>query len=215
MRVLVLDNYDSFVYNLSQALRSLGAEVCVVRNDAWTLAEVSAHAPDALLISPGPGRPDVGTHFGICTQVIHALGDRLPMLGVCLGHQGIVHAFGGRIVRANQVMHGKCSEIIHDGQGLFSGIPDRFDAMRYHSLVADPAHLPDCLAVQARTSDGTIMAVSHRGRPLYGVQFHPESIGTPQGARVLANFLRLAGEFHGRATAPAKPGLGLVLALCT
>jgi anthranilate synthase component 2 len=192
MKVLVLDNYDSFVYNLSQCLRSLGAEACVVRNDAWTLAQVQAFAPDAVVISPGPGRPDDPRYFGVCAQVIAELGASLPMLGVCLGHQGLVHVLGGRVVQAERVMHGKCSEIVHDGSGVFAGLPQVFVAMRYHSLVADPASLPATLRVTARTREGTIMGVSHRTAPLHGVQFHPESIGTPCGRQLLDNFLQLA-----------------------
>jgi anthranilate synthase/aminodeoxychorismate synthase-like glutamine amidotransferase len=192
MRVLVLDNYDSFVYNLAQGLRSLGCEVAVVRNAAWSLAEVRAYAPDALVISPGPGRPKEARHFGICAEVIRELHAELPMLGVCLGHQGIVHAFGGAIIRAPRVMHGKTSEIRHSSRGVFVGLPAPFVAMRYHSLVADPATIPACLEVTAVASDATIMGVSHRSAPLHGVQFHPESIGTPDGPRLLDNFLRLA-----------------------
>jgi anthranilate synthase/aminodeoxychorismate synthase-like glutamine amidotransferase len=192
MRVLVLDNYDSFVYNLVQALRSLGCEVTVVRNAAWSLAQVRTHAPDALIISPGPGRPDQPRHFGICGEVIRELHAELPMLGVCLGHQGIVHAFGGSIIRAPRVMHGKTSEISHAGRGLFVGLPPRFVAMRYHSLVADPAMIPECLEVTSRAGDDSVMSVSHRVAPLHGVQFHPESIGTPDGPRLLDNFLDLA-----------------------
>lgn len=192
MKLLVLDNYDSFVYNLAQALRSLGAHTHVVRNDAWSLAQVSAFAPDAVVISPGPGRPDDPRYFGVCAQVIRELGPQLPMLGVCLGHQGIVHVLGGRVVRAARVMHGKCSEIVHDGTGVFAGLPQAFSAMRYHSLVAEEASLPACLRVSARTQDGTIMGVSHWSAPLHGVQFHPESIGTPSGRQLLDNFLQVA-----------------------
>jgi anthranilate synthase component 2 len=198
MKLLILDNYDSFVYNLSQAFRSLGVQTEVVRNDAWTVDEVRAFAPDALVISPGPGQPDDPARFGVCGQIIRTLGDRMPMLGVCLGHQGIVQTLGGSIIRAPHVMHGKCSEILHDGRGLFEHVPQRFSAMRYHSLIADPASLPDCLTVRAWTSDGTIMAVQHRSAPMYGVQFHPESIGTPLGRTLLANFLARARDFHAR-----------------
>jgi anthranilate synthase component 2 len=192
MKLLVLDNYDSFVYNLAQCLRSLGADTHVVRNDAWTLAELQAFAPDALVISPGPGRPDDPRYFGVCGEVIAELGTTLPMLGVCLGHQGIVHVFGGKVAQAERAMHGKCSQIMHDGSGVFAGLPQAFAGMRYHSLVADPASLPACLRVTARTRDGTIMGVSHRTAPLHGVQFHPESIGTPCGRQLLDNFLQLA-----------------------
>jgi len=201
MRLLLLDNYDSFVYNLAQLLRSLGAETRVARNDAISLAEVRAHGADAIVISPGPGRPDEPRHFGVCEAVIRSLGhpaQQLPILGVCLGHQGIVHVLGGRVVRAAQVMHGKTSPIEHDGSGLFEGLPQGFVAMRYHSLVAEPESLPACLHVTARTPDGVIMAVQHESAPLFGVQFHPESIGTPHGRNLLDNFLRLTRERAGR-----------------
>jgi anthranilate synthase/aminodeoxychorismate synthase-like glutamine amidotransferase len=194
MRVLVLDNYDSFVYNLVQALRSLGATTLVVRNDAWSLAQVQACAADAIVISPGPGTPEDPRYFGVCSRVIRELGPCVPILGVCLGHQGIAHVSGGRIVRAPQVMHGRASAIQHDASGLFSGLPQAFLAMRYHSLVVDPEHLPSALRITALASDGTIMAIEHRSAPLYGVQFHPESIGTPLGPRLLDNFLGLARE---------------------
>jgi anthranilate synthase/aminodeoxychorismate synthase-like glutamine amidotransferase len=197
MKVLLLDNYDSFVYNLSQALRALGADTSVVRNDAWTIADVIAHAPDAIVISPGPGRPDDAAYFGVCDSVIRTLSARVPTLGVCLGHQGIVHALGGRIERATQPMHGKASAITHDGRDLFTGLPQPFMAMRYHSLVVDPGQLPACLRVTASAPDGAIMAVSHHTSPLYGVQFHPESIGTPCGPALLENFLRLARAARG------------------
>ena len=193
MNLLLLDNYDSFVHNLAQALGSLGAHTRVLRNDALGLDEVRALAPAAIVISPGPGHPQSPRHFGVCADVIRELGSQVPMLGVCLGHQGIVHAHGGRIVRAARVMHGKTSAILHDGSELFEGLPQGFEAMRYHSLVADPASLPACLRVTARTADGVIMGVQHESARLYGVQFHPESIGTPHGRTLLGNFLRLAG----------------------
>lgn len=192
MNVLVLDNYDSFVFNLAQALRSLGADTRVERNDAITLDQVRALAPDAIVISPGPGRPEAPQYFGVCGAVLRELSDSIPVLGVCLGHQGIVHNFGGQIVNAPCVMHGKASVIEHDGTGLFAGLDSPFSAMRYHSLVADPTTLPACLRVNARTADGVVMAVEHRSAPVYGVQFHPESIGTPLGPRILANFLTMA-----------------------
>lgn len=192
MNLLLLDNYDSFVFNLAQALRSLGARTHVVRNDAISLEQVIARAPDAIVISPGPGRPEDPEYFGVCAAVLRELSERIPVLGVCLGHQGIVHAFGGKVVQAPCVMHGKASAIEHDGTGLFAGVPSPLHAMRYHSLVADPESIPACLRVNARTADGVVMAVEHRTAPLWGVQFHPESIGTPDGPRVLANFLQLA-----------------------
>jgi anthranilate synthase component 2 len=192
MKLLILDNYDSFVFNLAQALRSLGATALVKRNDALTLADVVRLAPDAIVISPGPGRPESPQYFGVCSDVLRELVGHVPILGVCLGHQGIVHTLGGRIVNAPCVMHGKASLIEHDGSGLFSGIATPFTAMRYHSLVADAELLPECLRVNARTADGVVMAVEHYSAPVYGVQFHPESIGTPEGPRLLANFLALA-----------------------
>jgi anthranilate synthase component II len=193
MKVLLLDNYDSFVFNLAQALRSLGATTVVARNDAVSLSDVRALSPDAVVISPGPGRPEDPRYFGVCHDVLRAL--HLPLLGVCLGHQGIVHGFGGRIVNAPQVKHGKASLIEHDGSALFAGISSPFEAMRYHSLVAEPASMPACLRVTARTADGVVMAVQHERAPIYGVQFHPESIGTPSGPRLLANFLELASAY--------------------
>jgi anthranilate synthase component 2 len=192
MKLLVIDNYDSFVFNLVQALRSLGAQTHVARNDAITLREVIELSPVAIVISPGPGRPVEPGYFGVCAEVLRVVGASVPTLGVCLGHQGIVHSLGGRIVAAPRVMHGKTSLIEHDGSGLFEGIPSPFVAMRYHSLVADPQSMPDCLRVNARTSDGVVMAVEHRAARLFGVQFHPESIGTPEGGRILSNFLQLA-----------------------
>jgi anthranilate synthase/aminodeoxychorismate synthase-like glutamine amidotransferase len=192
MKLLILDNYDSFVFNLAQALRSLGAQTRVERNDAVTLHDVIELSPDAIVISPGPGRAEEPAYFGVCAEVLRELDRRIPVLGVCLGHQGIVQCFGGRIVAAPRLMHGKTSAIVHEGTGLFEGIPSPFVAMRYHSLVADPEHMPACLRVTARTTDGVVMAVAHRTAPLFGVQFHPESIGTPDGSRILANFLTLA-----------------------
>ena len=192
MKLLLLDNYDSFVYNLAQALSALGASTRVVRSDALSLDEVRALAPDAIVISPGPGRPDDPRHFGVCGAVIRQLAAHTAVLGVCLGHQGIVHELGGKVVRAARVMHGKTSAIAHDGTGVFEGLPQGFAAMRYHSLVADPASLPATLRVTARTADGVIMGVQHVSAPLHGVQFHPESIGTPLGPGLLRYFLRLA-----------------------
>jgi anthranilate synthase component 2 len=196
MNVLILDNYDSFVFNLAQALRSLGASTQVERNDALSIDDVIRRAPDAILISPGPGRPEDPQYFGVCSAVLRELSGRIPMLGVCLGHQGIVHAFGGKIVNAPCIMHGKASFIEHDGTGLFAGVVSPFAAMRYHSLVADPETLPSCLRVNAHSADGVVMAVEHRSAPVFGVQFHPESIGTPEGLRILANFLALARAVH-------------------
>jgi len=188
-RVLVIDNYDSFVYNLVQELGELGADPVVYRNDAIDVAGIRAEAPDAVLISPGPGRPD---DAGISLSVIHELAGVYPILGVCLGHQAIGQAFGGDVVSAPSLMHGKTSAIHHGGQGVFAGLPDPFVATRYHSLVVEPTTLPDVLEVTARTADGVIMGVRHRTLAIEGVQFHPESLLTLEGPSLLANFLTSA-----------------------
>jgi anthranilate synthase component 2 len=182
----VLDNYDSFTYNLVQYLAELGESVEVVRNDALSIAELEARRPRALVVSPGPGRPE---HAGISTAAMLALAPSTPTLGVCLGHQCLGAAFGARVVRAPTPMHGKVSAIHHDGTGLFAGLPDPFEATRYHSLMVEEASLPPELEVTARTEDGLIMGLRHRRWPVYGVQFHPESIATPHGRKILANFL--------------------------
>jgi anthranilate synthase/aminodeoxychorismate synthase-like glutamine amidotransferase len=187
MTVLVVDNYDSFTYNLVQYLAELGARTDVVRNDAITVAEAVARAPDRVVISPGPRTPD---DAGISLGLVTAFAGRVPLLGVCLGHQAIAQAFGGRIVRAGRVVHGKTSSIEHDGRTIFSGLPNPLVGMRYHSLVVDAATLPGELEVSARGPDGEIMGLRHRRWPCEGVQFHPESIGTPFGKALLANFLR-------------------------
>ncbi len=184
--LLLLDNYDSFTYNLYHYLGELGAETIVRRNDALSVEDALALAPDAIVISPGPCDPD---RAGISLDLVRAAADVCPVLGVCLGHQAIAQAFGGRIVRAPEIMHGKLSSIEHDGRGLFQGLPSPFRATRYHSLIAEPASLPACLAVTARTTEGVIMAIAHRERPIWGVQFHPESIETEHGHRLLENFL--------------------------
>ncbi|HET8647670.1 MAG TPA: aminodeoxychorismate/anthranilate synthase component II [Vicinamibacteria bacterium] len=186
--ILLLDNYDSFTYNLYQYLGELGAEVRVVRNDEMGAAEVVALEPEAVVISPGPGNPD---QAGISLELIGRCAGRLPLLGVCLGHQALGQAFGGRIVRAPRLMHGKTSQIDHDGRGVFAGLPRPFTATRYHSLVVDPAQVPDCLEVTAWTDEGVIMGLRHRQFPLEGVQFHPESILTTCGKDLLRNFLKL------------------------
>lgn len=189
MRVLVVDNYDSFVYNLVQMLGELGAQPLVFRNDA-ELREVLACDPDVVLISPGPGSPE---RAGISNQVISHFSGKVPVLGVCLGHQCVVHVFGGKIVRAKRLVHGKTSNIRHDGKRIFEGVPNPFQATRYHSLVADVSTLPPCLRVTALSEeDGEIMAVEHRGTPVFGVQFHPESILTQAGRKIMENFLREA-----------------------
>jgi anthranilate synthase component II len=185
--VLVIDNYDSFTYNLVQYLGELGADVRVMRNDAVSVNEIAAAQPDRIVISPGPGRPE---QAGVTMSVIRELGGRTPVLGVCLGHQAIGAVFGGRIVRAVAPMHGKTSSIEHDGRGVFHGITSPFVASRYHSLIVADAALPGELEVSARTrDDGAIMGLRHRTKPIHGVQFHPESILTGEGRRILQNFL--------------------------
>ena len=191
MRLLMIDNYDSFTYNLVQYLRELGADVEVFRNDAATVEELLASAPDGVVISPGPGEPSAA---GISVELVGVCAERgIPLLGVCLGHQSIAVAFGGQIVRAPTIMHGKVSAIEHDGRGIFEGIPSPFEATRYHSLVIDRASLPKGLEVSAHTSDGQIMGVRHLELPIEGVQFHPESIMTGQGKALLQRFLEGCG----------------------
>ncbi len=185
-RVVVIDNYDSFTYNLVQYLGELGAEPLVHRNDVVTVDEVEAVEPDAIVISPGPGRPE---DAGISNDLIARLGPRIPTFGVCLGHQCIGQVFGGQVVRAAQVMHGKTSWIRHSGVGVMAGLADPFEATRYHSLVVDRETLPAVLEVTAETEDGVIMGLRHREHPIEGVQFHPESILTSVGKDLLANFL--------------------------
>jgi anthranilate synthase/aminodeoxychorismate synthase-like glutamine amidotransferase len=189
-RVLVIDNYDSFVYNLVQELGELGAEPIVYRNDAIDIDGIRAERPDLVLISPGPGRPE---DAGISTEVIRSLGGEIPILGVCLGHQAIGQVFGGDVVAAPTLMHGKTSPIVHRGEGVFAGLPNPFTATRYHSLVVDPPSVPDVLEVTAETADGVIMGLRHRSLAIEGVQFHPESILTTEGPSLLANFLAQAG----------------------
>ena len=187
MRVLVLDNYDSFTYNLVQYLGELGTEVEVFRNDALSVGQIFEARYDRIVISPGPGVP---ARAGITVPLVRELSGKVPILGVCLGHQAIGEAFGGRIVRADAIFHGKTSEIHHDGRGLFRDLPNPFTATRYHSLVIDPHRVPASLEVSARTEDGVIMGVRHREFPVEGVQFHPESILTREGMKLLANFVR-------------------------
>ena len=185
-RVLVIDNYDSFVYNLVQYLGELGASPYVHRHDEVTIEHIVESGPDAILISPGPGRPE---DAGVSNEVIEQLAGRVPILGVCLGHQCIGQVFGGEVVRAAQVMHGKTSFVRHDGVGVLAGLPNPFEATRYHSLVVDAASVPDVLEVTATTDDGTVMALRHRRLAVEGVQFHPESILTSSGHHLMANFL--------------------------
>jgi anthranilate synthase/aminodeoxychorismate synthase-like glutamine amidotransferase len=188
-RILLIDNYDSFTYNLVQELGELGADPVVYRNDAIDIAGIRAAAPDAVIISPGPGRPE---NSGISLAVVAELGGEIPLLGVCLGHQCIGQAFGGRVVQAAELMHGKTSAIFHTGTGVFADLPNPFEATRYHSLVVDRASLPDVLEVTAETADGVVMGLRHRHLGIEGVQFHPESILTAMGPRLLANFLGVA-----------------------
>lgn len=191
--IFLLDNYDSFTYNLAQYLGELGQQVEVRRNDQVSLAEIEALQPLALVISPGPCTPD---QAGLSVPAVRHFAGRLPILGVCLGHQAIGQAFGGRIVRAPVLMHGKTSPIEHDGRTLFRGLPQPFSATRYHSLVIDPSSVPDCLEVSARAPSGVIMAVRHRQWPIEGVQFHPESVLTLAGKQLLANFLEVCLRPH-------------------
>jgi len=190
-RLLLIDNYDSFTYNLVQAFMVLGADVLVHRNDAITIDEARALQPTHLVISPGPGTP---LDAGVSMRMIEAFAGHLPILGVCLGHQSMVAAFGGKVVRAGRLMHGKTSPVTHDGRTLFQGLSQPFEAGRYHSLIAESASLPASLEVTARTAEGEIMGVRHRSLPIEGVQFHPESILTPEGPKLMANFLRIGEE---------------------
>jgi anthranilate synthase component 2 len=184
--LLLIDNYDSFTYNLFQYLSELGEEVMVVRNDKITLAEIEGIKPRRIIISPGPSVPQ---QAGICNDVIRRFGPRLPLLGVCLGHQCIGYSYGGAIVQAPEIMHGKSSDIFHTGRGVFAGLDNPFPAIRYHSLMVKDDSLPNCLEITAWTADGTIMGLRHRQYPVEGVQFHPESFMTPAGKDILKNFL--------------------------
>jgi len=188
--ILVIDNYDSFTYNLVHYLNELGAETRVRRNDALTVHEAIEMRPEAVVLSPGPCTPD---EAGICLELLGCAPESLPIFGVCLGHQAIGQAFGGKVIRAKALMHGKTSPIHHDGVGLFDGMADGFIAARYHSLAVEKASLPEVLNMTAWTDDGEIMGLQHDHRPIYGVQFHPESIATQNGHRLLGNFLDLAG----------------------
>ena len=190
IKTLIIDNYDSFTFNLFQYIGELKGNPIVKRNDELTLAEVEKIKPTHIIISPGPGRPDDPDYFGICLEVILNLSSTIPVLGVCLGHQGICYAFGGKVVRAPKIMHGKTSLIHHDKKGLFHGIKSSLIGMRYHSLIAENKSVPRCLRVTAiEKKSGIVMAVQHVDRPLFGIQFHPESIGTPDGKKILKNFL--------------------------
>jgi anthranilate synthase/aminodeoxychorismate synthase-like glutamine amidotransferase len=212
--ILLIDNYDSFVFNLARYFERLGHEAHVVRNDAVSIAEVQALAPQAIVISPGPCTPN---EAGCSLEVVRRLGDAIPILGICLGHQAIAAAYGGQIVRAAEPMHGRTSPIMHAGRSVFAGLPSPLVACRYHSLVVERSALPEVLEVTAWTADGTIMALAHRAMPVVGLQFHPESVLTDGGYDLLAAFLRVAGlhaparipsiESERAAEAPAQPVL--------
>ncbi len=189
--IILIDNYDSFVYNLLHFLGELGAEVAVRRNDSVTVDQVLEEADPAVVLSPGPCDPD---RAGICLDLVARAAGRRPVLGVCLGFQSIGQAFGGRVVRAPCVMHGKLSAIHHDGSGLFDGLPSPFEATRYHSLIVERESLPECLEVTAETEDGVVMGLAHREFPIHGVQFHPESIASEHGHALLRNFLSIATQ---------------------
>jgi len=193
--LLIIDNYDSFTYNLVQYFGELGAEPVVKRNDEITVSEIEALKPQAVVISPGPCTP---REAGISNDIIAKIGPHLPILGVCLGHQCIGHVYGAVIVRAARLMHGKTSPILHDGTGVFAKLPSPFEATRYHSLLIDPPTVPATIIVNARTAEGEIMGVHHRDYPIHGVQFHPESILTRHGKDILTNFLRIANEYHAK-----------------
>ena len=186
--ILMIDNYDSFTYNLVQYLQQLGAEVLVKRNDAISVEEIEALSPEAIFLSPGPRSPK---EAGITVAVIRRFHQTIPMLGVCLGHQAIGYAFGADVVRAGRVMHGKTSPILNDGRTIFEGLPSPLTAGRYHSLIVDRSSLPDCLKITAETAEGEIMGLRHETYPVEGIQFHPESILTPQGKRIIRNFLNM------------------------
>ena len=188
--LVLIDNYDSFTYNLVHFLGELGAASEVIRNDKVTADEVLRMKPKAIVLSPGPCTPN---EAGVCLDLIAKAGARIPLLGVCLGHQAIGQAYGGRVIRAPEPMHGKLSTIRHTDTGVFKGLPERIEVTRYHSLIVERASLPDCLEVNAETSDGIIMGLMHKTHPVHGVQFHPESIASEQGHALLANFLDIAG----------------------
>jgi anthranilate synthase/aminodeoxychorismate synthase-like glutamine amidotransferase len=189
--ILMIDNYDSFTYNLVQYIGQLGGAVAVHRNDVISIDEIRELKPDAIVLSPGPCTPQKA---GISVEVIRQFGTTIPILGVCLGHQAIGYAFGAEVVRAQRIMHGKTSTVINDGRTIFKGLPNPFVAGRYHSLIVERNSLPDCLEVSAETEDGEIMAIRHKEYPVEGVQFHPESVLTPNGKRVLKNFLTMLDE---------------------
>ena len=191
LKTLVIDNYDSFVFNLVQYIGELGGNPTVFRNDEITLEKAIAFNPTHIVISPGPGHPADKNYFGVSAQIIEIMGKQTPLLGVCLGHQGITNLFGGTVVKAPDIMHGKTSKISHDNSILFTNISSPFVGMRYHSLISENISFPKCLTITAKTEDDIIMALEHKTLPIYGVQFHPESIGSPEGKQIITNFLAL------------------------
>lgn len=193
MTILIIDNYDSFTYNLFQYVGDVtGEEAVVHRNDQISFEQIVAMDPAHIIVSPGPGSPDRERDFGICAQVIKGLGPKIPILGVCLGHQGMIHHMGGRVIRAPEIVHGKVSVIKHNAEGLFAGLPADIEIMRYHSLIGERETLPDCLEVTAELADGSgmIMGVRHKTWPMFGLQFHPESVGSPDGHAMMRNFFK-------------------------
>jgi len=192
MKVLIIDNYDSFVYNLAQYIGEHNTQVTVCRNNQITLQQVIKLKPDRIVISPGPGNPEDPKVFGICKAILQTLSPTTPTLGVCLGHQGIIHVYGGKIIHAKKLMHGKTCSIHHDGKALFKNIPNPFTATRYHSLAGQRSSLPDCLEITAQATDDEIMGVRHKKFPIHSVQFHPESILCENGKTIIQNFLELA-----------------------
>lgn len=198
--LILIDNYDSFTYNLVHFLGELGAQSIVIRNDKVTAEEVIAQKPKAIVLSPGPCTPN---EAGVCLDLIAKAGATIPLLGVCLGHQSIGQSYGGKVIRAEVPMHGKLSTIHHAGKGIFKGLPQKFEITRYHSLIVERATLPDCLEITAETDDGLIMGLQHKTHPVHGVQFHPESIASEYGHALLANFLELAGIAPKREVIPA------------
>jgi anthranilate synthase component 2 len=188
--ILILDNYDSFTYNLYQLVGKLEKDIVVKRNDKISVDEIKQLQPDSIIISPGPGNPTNKKDFGVCGEVIKEFEGKIPILGVCLGHQGIFAAYGGKIKRAEPI-HGKLSKITHSKEGLFEEVENSLLATRYHSLICDEGSIPDCIDVIAKTEDGTIMAIKHENSPIFGLQFHPESIGTASGVKIIKNFLEI------------------------
>lgn len=193
---VLIDNYDSFTYNLYHYLGEIGADVEVFRNDEISVDELSAKNPEGIILSPGPCTPD---DAGICMEIIDSLGENIPILGVCLGHQSIGQVYGGKVIRAPYLMHGKVSQIIHDGKAVFAGIKNPFNSTRYHSLIVEKESLPECLEITAKTEDGIIMGLSHKIHPVHGVQFHPESIASEHGHDILKNFVAIASRFKSEA----------------